>query len=543
MYPDRATFQRMVLDDPHLSAPARQTLLALYDGPLHLAQILEIVNTPDGSAPRGSKDQNISKSALRKRLELLIEHGILARAGSELTNPYYYILRPWIFNQYILVKCRDKPKAGLLDLTILLHELSRMNAQGDAALPHPKYISAVGERTERSHQIDSTYSAFQKLLGNKSAIGDYLEGIYEDIYEGKIPTSDFDGLIARDFLRSVATAPDEEREVRFFFWFADFFHILDRYQDSYDAFLRGVELAGQQKLSLSSVFEETHVSKGHILLHLNDMAGAKTAFLEAYQDRDSGPFTKAKNLFGAGETELLCGDLATPYAPARFAKALELCGKLDPSGEDPDVQELKADILRRTGSVNRVLGKLDEAGACYAQAGKIYGVGMPRGHVWLLPEQAELLRVRAFLAPPDTAQKYVDEAAALYKEAKEAAQGIRNINWFAHNLIGECELARIAHLNLKKPLPKNLGTKYANAFEIYCQISSQWGIVQTFISEALLYHAAADEFPDKYAITADKLEQAERFSKELGLKTELALIKKIKSSKGSEPELNPLTFL
>jgi len=538
MYPDRATFQRMVQDDTTLSTHGRETLLALYDGPLHLAQILEIVNSS-----KGGKDHTITKSAMRKRLDLLMERGILAKAGSECTNPYYYIRRPWIFNQYILVKCRDSPKTGLLNLTILLHELSQMSAHGDAALPHPKFISAVGERTERSHQIGSAYEAFQKILGDKTAIGDYLEAIYEDIYEGRVPSSDFDGLIARDFLRSVATAPDEEREVRFFFWFSDFFHILDQYEIALEAFDTGVARAQHLGLRLSAILEEAPISKGHILLHTNDLAGAKEAFLTAYQDRESGPVTKARSLFGAGEVELVCGDIASPYAPARFRKALELCHTADPSGKDADIRELEADILRRTGSVHRILGELVKAETCYMKAGEIYGETMPRGHVWLLPEQAELARARAFLSPPEAASRFVDEAARLYGEAKEAAQRIRNINWFAHGLIGECELARVALLKLNKPLPKNLDNKYANAFEIYCQISSDHGIVQTFIAEALLYHAAAAERPEKYAVTADKLEQAERLSRDLGLKSELALIKRIKSGKGAEAELHPLTFL
>jgi hypothetical protein len=542
MYPDRATFQLMVEDDATLSTPGRETLLALYDGPLHLAQILDIVNSSKGRE-EGGKDRNITKSAMRKRLELLTERGILAKAGSECTNPYYYIRRPWIFNQYILVKCRDGPKGGLLDLTILLHELSQMSAHGDTALPHPKFISAVGERTERSHQIGSAYEAFRKILGDRTAIGDYLEAIYEDIYKGRVPSSDFDGLIARDFLRSVATAPDEEREVRFFFWFADFFHILDQYEIALQAFDTGVTRAKELGLNLPAILEEAPISKGHILLHTSDLAGAKEAFLSAYQDRDSGPVTKARSLFGAGEVELVCGDLASPYAPARFARALELCRKADPSGKDADIRELEADILRRTGSVHRVLGELDRAEACYAKAGEIYGETMPRGHVWLLPEQAELARARAFLSPPESAARFVDEAARLYVEAKEAAQKIRNINWFAHGLIGECELARVARLKLNKPLPKNLDNKYANAFEIYCQISSDHGIVRTFISEALLYHAVADERPERYAVTADKLERAERLSRDLGLKAELALIKTIKAGKDAGAELHPLTFL
>jgi tetratricopeptide (TPR) repeat protein len=532
----------MVQDEPNLSGAGKETLLALYEGPLRLRQILEIVNAPEqGAAGSDPKDRNITESALRKRLDLLITRGILARAGSERTNPYYYICRPWIFNQYILIKCRDKPQGGLLDLTILIHELSRMAPGGDATLPHPRFISAVGERTERSHQIKAAYGTFQKILGNKTAIGDYLEGVYEDIYEGKVPESDIDGLIARDFLRFVATAPDEEREVRFFLWYADFFHVLDRYQEAYNAFEQGVEWALQAGLDLPAILSETRISKGHILLHLNDLDGAKAAFLEISQNRESTPFARAKSLFGAGEAELFAGDLATPYAPARFTHALDLCEKADPSRRDPDVQELRADILRRTGTVHRILGRLDEAGACYLEAETIYRNGPIRGLVWLLPEQAELLRARAFQSPPDAADKFLTEAAAMYEEAKSASQRIRNINWFAHNLIGECELARVAHVKFKKPLPKNLDTKYANAFEIYCQISSRWGIVQAFISQALLYHGSSGEFPDKYAITADKLEQAERFSRDLGLKTELALIKRIKTG-GAEKELNPLTF-
>lgn len=539
MYPDRAMFQRMVTDEPNLSGAGRQTLLALYDGPLRLRQILDIINSRSG----GTEEKNITESALRKRLDVLISRGILARAGSERTNPYYYIRRPWIFNQYILIRCRDKPTEGILELTILLHELSRMAAGGDAAQPHPRYIAAFGERTERSHQIGNAYEAFQKLLGNQSAIADYLEGIYEDIYEGNVPASDIDALVARDFLRLVATAPDEEREVRLFFWYADFFHTLDRYQEAYDAFRRGTALAGDQGLDLSAILSDSRISEGHILLHLNDLAGAKEAFLKDGQMKGISPYAKAKSLFGAGEAELIIGDLAPPLAPARFAQAYELCGKADPACVDPGVQELRADCLRRAGAVHRVLGRLDDAGASYAEAGKIYYKGSPRGLVWLRHEQAELLRARVFASPEDSVASLLSEAAASYEEAKAASQRIRNINWYAHGLIGECELARITHALFNKPLPANLDTKYTNAFEIYCQISSRWGIVQTFISEALLYHGSPEEFRDRYAITADKIEQAERFSAELGLKRELALIKRVKAGNSGGPELNPLTFL
>ncbi|MDO9326639.1 MAG: hypothetical protein Q7T80_16945 [Methanoregula sp.] len=543
MYPDRAMFQRMVKDEPGLSGAGRETLLSLYDGPLHLRQILDIVNTSNLPATgEGVKDQNISESALRKRLDVLIARGIIARAGSERTNPYYYIRRPWIFNQYILIKCRDGPSSGLLDLTVLLHQLSHMTAEGDETLPHPRYLSAAGDRTERSHQIETAFGVFQKILGNKTAIGDYLEGIYEDIYDGKVPESDIDGLVARDFLRFVATAPDNEREVRFFFWYAEFFHILDRYQESYDAFEQGVNRAGQEGLDLPAILADGRISKGHILLHLNNFEGAKEAFFEVSRDKGSSPFAQARSLFGAGEAELFCGDISTQYAPARFAQALALCGIADPAREETDVQDLRADILRRTGTVHRVFRRLDEAEACYAESELICRHDMFRGLLRLLPEQAELLRARAF-GSEGAAAGYITAASATFDKAKAASQRIRNISWFAHCLIGECELARVALLKCNTPLPKDLDTKYANAFEIYCQIASRWGIVQTFISEALLYHASPEAFPDKYAVTADKLENAERFSKELGLKTELALIKRVKSRSEPVPELNPLTFL
>ncbi len=534
----------MVKDELNLSGAGRETLLALYDGPLHLRQILDIINRSDHPATdEGAKDQNISESALQKRLDVLIARGIIARAGSERTNPYYYIRRPWIFNQYILIKCREGPSSGLLDLTILLHQLSHMAAEGDAALPHPRYLSATGERTERSHQTEAAYAVFQKLLGNKTAIGDYLEGIYEDIYEGKVPESDIDSLIARDFLRFVATAPDEEREVRFFFWYSELFHILDRYQEAYDAFMQGVDRAGQVGLDLPAILADARISKGHILLHLNDFPGAKEAFFEVSRDKGSSPSLQAKNLFGAGEAELYCGDLTTQYAPARFAQALALCGIADPKQEDADVQDLRGNILRRTGTVHRIFGRLDEAETCYAESECTCRNGTFRGLLRLLPEQAELLRARAFCSEGKVAAGYVAAASATYDEAKATSQRIRNISWFAHGLIGECELARVALLKCNTPLPRDMDTKFANAFEIYCQISSRWGIVQTFIAEALLYHTSPEAFPDKYAVTADKLDHAERFSRELGLKAELALIKRIKSRTEPVPELHPLTFL
>jgi hypothetical protein len=292
-----------------------------------------------------------------------------------------------------------------------------------------------------------------------------------------------------------------------------------------------------------AILSESRISEGHILLHINDIAAAKEAFLETGRITGASLFTKAKSIFGVGEAELISGNLSPPYAPARFTQALDLCGRADPAGEDPYVQELRGDCLRRIGTVHRVLGRIDQAGASYAEAEKIYRNGIPRGIVWLQNEKAELLRARAFLSPPESANALLTGAAGAYDKARAASQRIRNINWYAHGLIGECELARIALVKFHKPLPKNLDTKYANAFEIYCQISSRWGIVQTFISQALLFHSAPEEFPDKYAATADKLEQAERFSKELGLMTEIALIKRIRKQEKTENELNPLRFL
>jgi len=543
MYPDRATFRRMVQDVQNLSAAGRETLLTLYNGPLRLRQILELINTPGPAARAGKGKEAISESALRKRLEILIGRGIVAKAGGERTNPYYYIRRQWIFNQYILVTCRDGPSGGLLDLPILLHELSHMAADGNAALPHPRFITAVGERAERGHQVESAYGSFQDLLGNSSAIDDYLEEIYRDIYEGKVPESDINGLIARDFLRFVATAPPEEQEVRFFLWYASFFHTLDLYQEAHDAFRLGLECAAGKSCDVSDILADTRISLGHILLHLNDLAGAKEAFLTTYRRSDTGPFLKAKSLFDAGEVEIFCGDIAPACAPARFSQALELCKKADPDEDDPDVQELRGDIFRRIGTVHRLCGRLEEAEASYEKAESIYQDGIFRGLVWLIPERAELLRARAFLSPAPAADAFLVKAAVLYDEGKTASQKVRNVNWFAHGLLGECELARVGYQKFGKPLPKDLETKYTNAFEIYSQISSHWGIVQTYISQALLYHASSEAFPDKYAVTAEKIDQAERFSRELGLKTELALIRRLKTSRDPVPELHPLTFL
>ena len=542
MYPDRAMFQRMVQDEPNLSGAGRETLLVLYDGPLRLRQILTFLNEQGRAGNNPKKERNISESALRKRLDQLIANGIIARAGSERTNPYFYIHRQWIFNKYILVKCRDGPSSGLVDLTVLLHELSHMVSES-GTLPNPRYIAATGERTERSHQIETAFLAFKNLLGNPGAIGDYLEGIYEDIYHGNIPSSDIDGLVARDFLRLVATAPPEEREVRFFFWYADFFHLLDRYEEGYSAFRQGIDTAERGGFDTDAILAEFHVSEGHFLMHRNDLAGAKEAFLRMARKKEAGPFIRAKSFYGAGEVDLACGEISTRGAPALFVQALELCTTADPACGDADVQDLRANLLRRTGTIHRVSGRLGEADACYQDVEKMCTGRIARGLVWLMLEKAELQRARAFSSPLPDAGKYLAEAAAAYEEAKTVSQRIRNISWFAHALLGECELARVAYQRLGRPLPPDIDTKYANAFEIYCQISSHWGIAQTFISEALLYHAAPEALPDKYAVTADKLDQAERFSRDLGLKSELALIRQIKTSRDPAPGLHPLTFL
>ncbi len=541
MYPDRATFERMVTEIPDLSFSGRQTLIALYDGPLRLRQVLSAINTRDGA---NNNTRDLSESALRKRLEILITRGIIARTGSERINPYYFIRRPWIFSHYIMAKCRDGPTTGLLDLTILLHELSRQES-GDAPLPHPRFISAVGERTERGHQVASSVAVFKKLLGNSAAVGDYLEAIYADIYENRVPESDIDSELARDFLRTVVVAPEAEHEVRFFFWYAQFFLALDLYQDALDTFSHGLELAAEQKIDPAPILSRMGISRGSILLHLDDLAGAKAAFLDEYPAHCTSPLHKARCLFGAGEAELISGgDKNLRSASGRFALARTLCQEADPDRSDTDARELEADILRRFGTSHRIEGRYADAARFYAEAETIYREGnMYRGLALLLIEQGELLRAEAFLAPAISQSTATSSSFRIYEEAKKTAQRIRNIRGFAHAMLGECELARIAFQKSGTPLPLDLPTKYDNAFEIYCQINSRWGIVQTFISEALLYHTSADQFPEKYADTAEKLEQADRLAAELGLKSEQALIKRIRGHADPAVELNPLRFL
>jgi hypothetical protein len=545
MYPDRTVFGKIVDEEPDLSQPGRETLRALYDGPLKIRQILSLVNASRPAEPKeAAKERTISESALRKRLEVLIGRGIIARAGSERTNPYYFIRRSWLFNRYILIRCRENPSGGLLDLRILLGEISRETPGGKPDTVQPRVISAIGERTERSHEVEASYRAFRERLGDPNAIGDYLEGIYDAIFTGAVPASDIDGSLARDFLRFVATAPPEEHEVRFFFWYAQFFQTLDLYEASSGIFDWGVGLATERGLSLPAILGEARITRGSILLHINNLARAKDAFLADSRESGAGPFVQAKNLFGAGEIELICGDIAPALAPARFARAGELAAKADPDHTNPDVDELKGDILRRTGTLHRINGQYDRARECYAAADAIYQNDMFRGRALLLPERAELERACAVAATDAAAaDRYLREAASLYEEAKTAAQRIRIISRFAYALIGECELARVASRKFNRPLPGDLAAKYANAFDISCQIGSKWGMVQCFLSEALLYHTMAEEFPDKYADTAGKLEQAEAYARELGLKNELAVIRRIKTHSSPACELNPLVFL
>lgn len=543
MYPDRETFLKMVDSEPSLSVPGKETLLTLYEGPLRFRQILDIINSSGKTGSVGGKEKKITDSALRKRLEVLISQGIISRAGSELTNPYYYIRRPWLFNKYILIKCSDQSCGGLQDLTILLHELSRQTDSGKSRVPPPRLISTIGERTERGHQIESSYGSFQKILGDSSAIGDYLEEIYADIYEGRVPDSDIDGFLAQDFLQFVAMAEPEEHEVRFFLWYANFFHSLDLYDNARDSFLRGKNLAKEKKVAWGPLLSEARISEGHILLHKNDLAGAKAAFLDTYNLPDATPLLKAKSLAGAGEVELICGGSSLASAQARFAQALRICEQANPKKENKEIQEIRGDILRRTGTLQRISGRLEEAESLYDLASAAYREDMVRGKALLLPEYAEIARARAFALSDSSAGEFLSKAASLLEEAKNLSQRTRNISQYAHALLGECELARIAHQKFGKPLPRDLDAKYGSAFEIYCQIFSNWGITQVFISEALLYHSAADRFPEKYADTADKLEQAERLGKEMGLTTELALIQRIKTHSDPAKELNPLTFI
>jgi len=543
MYPDRETFSTIVAAEPDLSAAGRKTLVALYDGPLKIRPILSRVNAAAGRNS-GEKEHAITESALRKRLEVLIGRGIVARAGNERTNPYYFIRRSWLFNRYVLVRCRENPAGGLLDLKILLGEVSRTAGEGKPEGVQPRVISAVGERTERSHEVEKAYGTFSALLGNPGAIGEYLEGIYADIYTGKVPASDIDGSLARDFLRFVATAPPAEHEARFFFWYAQFFQVLDLYDASAATFGHGIGLARRQNLDPDAILSAARISKGSVLLHKNDLAGAKDAYLADARRAGAPAFAQAKNLLGAAEAELICGATAPALAPARLTLAAKKAAEADPEHRDPDTEEIRADIWRRTGTLYRLTGDYDKARESYRAAEAIYEDGMFWGRVRLLPELADLMRAYAFAAPDAAAaDPYLARAAGLYEDAKAAAQRIRSISRFAHALVGECELARIACQKFGRPLPKDIDAKYSSAFGIYCQIGSKWGMAQCFISESLLYLSMADIYPDKYADTADKLALAETYAKELGLAAELALVKRIRGHADPAAELNALTFL
>jgi len=405
-------------------------------------------------------------------------------------------------------------------------------------------ISAIGERTERSHAVEEAYGTFSSLLGNPGAIGDYLEGIYADIFTGKVPASDIDGSLARDFLRFVATAPPKEHEARFFFWYAQFFQVLDLYDASAATFEHGVGLARTQNLDPDAILSAARISKGSVLLHKNDLAGAKDAFLADARRSVAPLFAQAKNLLGAAEVELICGATAPALAPARLTLAAKKAAEADPSRHDPGyrgdpggylaedrdalpahrrIRQSPRELRGGRGSLRgrHVLGQgAPDPGACRADAG-------------------------VCIAAPDAAaaDPYLARAAGLYEEAKAAAQRIRSISRFAHALVGECELARIACQKFGRPLPKDIDAKYSNAFSIYCQIGSKWGMAQCFISESLLYLAMADLYPDKFADTSDKLALAETYAKELGLTAELSLIKRIKRHASPSAELNPLTFL
>ena len=544
MYPDRAVFAQIIEEEPDLSGAAQETLRALYDGPLKIRQILSRVNTSRGTGGKGDRDRVITESALRKRLDLLVSRGILARAGNERTNPYYFIRRPWLFNRYIRIRCAENPSRGLLDLKVLLGEISRQTAPEMPDLVQPRVISAIGERTERSHEAEAAYEAFRRRLGDPVGIGDYLEGIYDDIFYGNIPASDIDGSLARDFLRFVATAPPGEHEVRFFFWYAQVFSSLDLHEAALAIFDRGVELARERGLDSAAILAGTRISRGRLLIHLGDFAGAKEAFLAGSRTDTYGSYARARDLFGLGEAELICGEYGPARSPARFARAREIAEAADAGHTDPDMEELRGDILRRTGSVQRLDGQYEAARASYAAAEEVYGDTILRGRAALLAEQAELARACASIAPEGPAAvKYLTEAARLYEEAKEAARRIRSISRFAQVLIGECELARLASGRFNKPQPRDLDARYSNAFDIFCQINSKWGFVQCFVAEALLYAPLADRYPDRYADAAEKLVLAGELARELGLTPELALIQRIRAHEVPADELHPLTFL
>jgi tetratricopeptide (TPR) repeat protein len=339
------------------------------------------------------------------------------------------------------------------------------------------------------------------------------EGIKKDILSGNLKGIS-SGLL-NEYIQKGISADDPKSVIRSYLMLSDYFHISDEYEDSKKAFETAQGIAKEKNIEIEDLLVDLPISYGHILLHLNDLEGAKSIFQQSISNEENRPILKARDLFRIGEIFVFQGEY--DEALKSFNQSIAICDKYLNTGLSQSAYYILADNYRRVGTAYRLKNDYETANAYYNRADRIYNQFGFRGRVWLLHGIGELYR----------AEKKFDEALNIYEQAKIESQKVCNINRVAHALLGICEVNRM----MKKI---NLND-YAKPLEIYSKINSKWGIANTYISQSRAYmdHGKMED-------AKRLLDIAKTICQELKLSGELELIQKV--MEGSVDELHPLSL-
>lgn len=349
----------------------------------------------------------------------------------------------------------------------------------------------------------------------------YKDYIDKNLRE-KILAGDLKGFgreMHSDYMRKVEELGerDPRYKIRLQLLLSDYRHIRDEYKDSEKAFNAAKRTAMENDIRIEDHLVDIQISYGHILLHLNDLEGAKSIFQQSIDNRENHPILRARDLFRIGEIFVFQGEY--DEAIQRFNESIMICNEYLDTDMSQSAYHILADDYRKMGTAYRLKNEYKLAEEYYNRAKNIYNRFGFRGRVWLTHGFAELYR----------AKNALPLAMSEYEKARIESHEVCNINRVAHAYLGICEVKRMqGDIDVEE---------YKEPLEIYKKIDSQWGIANVYISKALVYiergrRTEADEL----------LNDAERICKEPKLKfnEEAKLIQRVRG--GSIDELHPLSL-
>jgi tetratricopeptide (TPR) repeat protein len=576
-------FSDLLIRDSKISRDMKAILFHLRNGPMRAQTLHKVI---PGS--------NIK--SLRIQLNSLVKKDILLKTAFKTkNNPFFRINRIWVikkFSQYRMkigtshessirqvnafiqilgplvsdpLKWEEEKHPGSIsnysvpkDSLILeknkknLKEYKRENDFTDEGRKIGDSISSqvgvVGIRTEIGETLLENGSRLVEFIENNNSVSEFLRKLWGDIYstDAKPASGDIEKDLLRDYQKNVKSSPDMEKRTRIMLWMADIFHILDMYELSLKYFRSAQGEAKDKKLDFNSILSGFMISGGHLKVHNNDLQGGAEEFLLTIEDPNTPEVLKARSLFRIAEVEINLGD--TVLAEKFLLQCLSLCREIAEKGGTESVLQIESDAHRRLGTVYRMDNNLEKAYEQYLASEEICKDRF-RGWVWLQHGWAEYYRSLGYSTMTrnssgektrnNDSDRYFELARNYCQSAKMMSAKIRNINRYAHALLIECEINRTQYgTDLDTITLTDMKRKYAQVFDIYLNIKSNWGLVNLFLSQYLAFLHTPGEMKEYH----DLLPDAEDLCREMKLTRELAVVQKILTHTCDGFELNQLAL-